>query len=97
VIGLDWRIDLDVARRRLGPGLAVQGNLDPTVLFAPVPVLRARTRLVLEAARLASTGVDAAPGPSRGHVFNLGHGILPETPPEHARALVDAVKELSAE
>jgi uroporphyrinogen decarboxylase len=96
VIGLDWRIDLDAARRRLGPSIAVQGNLDPVALFARPPVIRARARRVLDAARLASDDVSPR-GPARGHVFNLGHGILPETAPDHAKALVDAVHELSTE
>jgi uroporphyrinogen decarboxylase len=84
VVGLDWRTDLGPARSTLGPSLAIQGNLDPAVLLAPPEVIRQRSALVLEQA-----------GPT-GHIFNLGHGILPETPPEHARALVDAVRELSA-
>ena len=83
VIGLDWRLDLGQARAALGPDLAVQGNLDPAILLGPPAFIRERARDVLEAA-----------GPV-GHVFNLGHGILPETPPEHAAALVAAVAELS--
>ncbi len=83
VIGLDWRLDLAPARAALGPDLAVQGNLDPAVLLGPPTLIRERARAVLDAA-----------GPV-GHVFNLGHGILPETPPEHARALVECVAELS--
>ncbi|MFB3853875.1 MAG: uroporphyrinogen decarboxylase [Vicinamibacterales bacterium] len=96
VVGIDWRIDLDVARRRLGPTIALQGNLDPAVLLAPPPVIRDRTRRVLEAAHRAE-GERAGSGPASGHVFNLGHGILPATPAEHARVLVDAVHELSME
>lgn len=84
VIGLDWRMDLGPARAALGPSLAVQGNLDPAVLLGPPDQIRQRARLVLEEA-----------GPL-GHVFNLGHGILPQTPPEHARVLVDAVREWSS-
>ncbi len=84
VVGLDWRTDLGPARATLGPALAVQGNLDPAALLAPPDVIRQRAGLVLDQA-----------GPT-GHIFNLGHGILPETPPDHARALVDAVRELSA-
>ncbi|MBK5295843.1 MAG: uroporphyrinogen decarboxylase [Vicinamibacteria bacterium] len=84
VIGLDWRMDLGPARAVLGPSLAVQGNLDPAVLLGPPDQIRQRARLVLEEA-----------GPF-GHVFNLGHGILPQTPPEHARVLVDAVREWSS-
>ncbi len=85
VLGLDWRVDLDAAWARLGHDVAVQGNLDPTALLAPLPALRARAAAVLEQAA-------ARPG----HIFNLGHGILPETPVDHVRALVDAVHELSA-
>ena len=96
VIGVDWRIDLASARRRLGPRVAVQGNLDPAVLLGPVAEIRRRAEAVLRSARcLEEPGPIPAPGPARGHVFNLGHGILPSTPPEHARALVDAVRELS--
>jgi uroporphyrinogen decarboxylase len=85
VIGLDWRVDLDAAWARLGHDVAVQGNLDPTALFAPVPAIRARAAAILG---------QAAGRP--GHIFNLGHGVLPETPVDHVRALVDAVHELSA-
>jgi uroporphyrinogen decarboxylase len=89
VVGVDWRIGLDAARRRLGPDLVLQGNLDPAVLLGPVRQIRERAATVLAQAR---TGQPDAPR----HVFNLGHGILPDTPPEHARALVDAVRELSS-
>jgi uroporphyrinogen decarboxylase len=85
VIGIDWRIDLDAAWARLGHDVAVQGNLDPTALFAPLPDLRRRVEAILG---------QAAGRP--GHVFNLGHGILPETPVAHAKALVEMVHELSA-
>jgi uroporphyrinogen decarboxylase len=85
VIGLDWRVDLDAAWTRLGPGVAVQGNLDPMALLAPIPEIRRRVATILG---------QAAGRP--GHVFNLGHGIPPSTPVDHARALVDAVHELSA-
>jgi uroporphyrinogen decarboxylase len=85
VIGLDWRVDLDAAWARLGPGVAVQGNLDPMALLAPIPEIRRRVATILG---------QAAGRP--GHVFNLGHGIPPSTPVDHARALVDAVHELSA-
>lgn len=83
VIGLDWRSSLASARARV-PGLTLQGNLDPAVLLGPPAFIRARAERVLE---------EAGPG---GHVFNLGHGILPMTPPDHARVLVDAVRERSA-
>jgi uroporphyrinogen decarboxylase len=96
VIGVDWRVDLASARRRLGPRVAVQGNLDPAALLGPVAEIRRRAERVLRGARcLEDPGAAPRPGPARGHVFNLGHGILPRTPPEHARALVDAVREMS--
>lgn len=85
VIGVDWRIDLDTAWRRIGFDHAVQGNLDPVTLFAPLDELRRQTERVLQA---------AAGRP--GHIFNLGHGILPQTPVDHVIALVDMVHEMSA-
>jgi uroporphyrinogen decarboxylase len=90
VIGLDWRIRLDAARVRLGNSVVLQGNLDPAVLLGSPELIRERVRAVLQAAR-AGSGQRG----SRGHVFNLGHGILPETPPDHARLLVETVRELS--
>jgi uroporphyrinogen decarboxylase len=84
VIGLDWRVDLAEAWGRLGHDVAVQGNLDPIALFAEIPEIRARARAILD---------QAAGRP--GHIFNLGHGILPETPVDHVIALVDAVHEMS--
>ena len=85
VIGVDWRTDLDAAWPRIGFDRAVQGNLDPVSLFAPLDILRDRTARVL----------DAAAG-RPGHVFNLGHGILPHTPVEQVIALVELVHEMSA-
>jgi len=84
VIGLDWRVDLGQAWAHLGYGVGVQGNLDPVALFAGIPEIRRRVRVILD---------QAAGRP--GHIFNLGHGILPETPVDHVRALVDAVHEMS--
>jgi len=84
VIGLDWRIPLDQGRAILGDEVAIQGNLDPVALFAPLPVLREQVRDVLR----------RAGGPS-GHIFNLGHGILPGTPVENVRAVVEMVHEHS--
>jgi uroporphyrinogen decarboxylase len=84
VIGLDWRVDLGEAWARLGCSVGVQGNLDPVALFAGIPEIRRRARAILD---------QAAGRP--GHIFNLGHGILPETPVDHVRALVDAVHEMS--
>ncbi|MGH9579670.1 MAG: uroporphyrinogen decarboxylase, partial [Terriglobales bacterium] len=84
VIGVDWRIPLDDAWKSLGSQGAVQGNLDPTALFAGWPEVRTRAADVLERA-----------GGRSGHIFNLGHGILPGTPVENVRALVDYVHEYS--
>lgn len=91
VFALDWRMPLGAARTRLGIGVdgqadrrAVQGNLDPMVLFAEVPEIERRVRAIL------------AQAPPRGHVFNLGHGILPETPVAHVQALVEMVHRLGA-
>jgi len=84
VIGLDWRVDLADSRRRLGSSVAVQGNLDPIVLFAPLSELERQTRRILQKA-----------GGCPGHIFNLGHGILPQTPVDHVRALVDMVHSFS--
>jgi uroporphyrinogen decarboxylase len=85
VIGVDWRTPLDVGWERAGAGVAIQGNLDPTLLFAPQPRLITRVDEVL--ARAA--GRD-------GHIFNLGHGILPGTPVENVRAVVDHVHTVTA-
>lgn len=85
VIGVDWRIPLDQAWQSLQFSGAVQGNLDPVVLFADQKELRVRAGAIL-------TQADGRPG----HIFNLGHGILPETPVENVRALVNFVRELSA-
>lgn len=82
VIGLDWRVDLADARRRLGEERPVQGNLDPVLLQAPWPVLRGAADEILAA---------AAGRP--GHVFNLGHGILPATPVDQVRRLTEHVHE----
>ncbi|MDQ6649514.1 MAG: uroporphyrinogen decarboxylase [Actinomycetota bacterium] len=80
VVGVDWRVPLDSAAGRVGPGRALQGNLDPAVLFAPWEVVAAKTRDVLERGKAAD-----------GHVFNLGHGVLPETDPDVLARVVDLV------
>jgi uroporphyrinogen decarboxylase len=85
VLGFDWRVDLDAAWQRVGHDVAVMGNLDPIVLFADPDTIRAQARRIL----------DQAAG-RNGHVFNLGHGILPETPVEHVVRLVEMVHEMSA-
>ena len=84
VVGLDWRVDLDTAWTSVGHDVAVQGNLDPAVLLAGPPYIRQRVKDILDRA-----------GGRPGHIFNLGHGVLPETPVEHVLALVDIVHELS--
>lgn len=84
VLGVDWRVGIDDVRRRVGDGVALQGNLDPGALFATPGEIRTRVADIL--ARAGAIG----------HVFNLGHGVLPATDPEHVRAMVTAVKELSA-
>lgn len=84
VIGLDWRVRLDEGWQRVGQDVAIMGNLDPVVLFAKQDVLRAQAKRIL----------DQAEGRA-GHIFNLGHGILPETPVENVIALVEMVHEMS--
>jgi len=86
VIGLDWRIPLDRGWERIGRNRAVQGNLDPVALFAPLPELRRRVTDILRRA-----------GGRPGHIFNLGHGILPETPVDQVRAVVDLVHDYAAQ
>jgi uroporphyrinogen decarboxylase len=87
-VGLDWTVNLGQARARIGAKVALQGNLDPAVLFAEGPQIRAEVGKLLQ-----SFG---SHGPASGHVFNLGHGISQFTPPEAVSALVQAVHELSA-
>ncbi len=83
-VGLDWSVDLGDARRRIGAGAALQGNLDPAVLLASPEVVRREVQKALESF-----------GKGAGHVFNLGHGVSQSTPPENVAALVAAVRELS--
>jgi uroporphyrinogen decarboxylase len=85
VLGIDWRIDLGEVRRRVGTRIPVQGNLDPTALFLPPEALKERIAEVLRAA-----------GPEPGHIFNLGHGILPMTQVDRVKLAVDTVRELSS-
>lgn len=82
VIGVDWRINIDQAWMDISYRSAVQGNLDPAVLFAPLPELRIRVHELLKRT-----------GTRPGHIFNLGHGILPETPVDHVKAVVQFVRE----
>ena len=84
VVGLDWSIDIDVARARVGHKVALQGNMDPTLLYASPERIRAEVADIL-----------GRFGEGPGHVFNLGHGITPDVPPAHAIAMFQAVRELS--
>mgnify|MGYP001794176702 FL=1 len=84
MIGVDWRVPFDVARARLGDDVAHMGNLEPAMLLAPHDVMKARATRILEQA-----------GPAPGHVFNLGHGIMPQTTVDQVKALVDHVHETS--
>ncbi|MBI4595230.1 MAG: uroporphyrinogen decarboxylase [Candidatus Tectomicrobia bacterium] len=84
VIGVDWRINIDQAWKRAGYQRAIQGNLDPVTLFGPVDFIEKRVKQIL----------DMVAG-RNGHIMNLGHGILPTTPVEHAEAFVNAVHQLS--
>jgi uroporphyrinogen decarboxylase len=84
VVGVDWRVPLDEAARRLGPGAVVQGNLDPALLLADWPVVDRAVRRVVAEGRAAS-----------GHIFNLGHGVLPDTDPDVLTRVVELVHSLS--
>ena len=83
-LGLDWQTDIANARSRVGGQVALQGNMDPVTLYAEPKVVRAKVKAVLDGF-----------GNGSGHVFNLGHGIMPDINPDHVRAMVDAVHEFS--
>ena len=83
-LGLDWQTDIGLARSRVGDQVALQGNMDPVALYANPDVIREKVKQVLEKY-----------GTGSGHVFNLGHGILPDINPEHVKVMVDAVHEFS--
>ncbi len=83
-VGLDWTVDIGVARTRIGARVALQGNLDPAVLLSTPEAIRREAGAILERY-----------GRGNGHVFNLGHGISPRTPPENVSALIEAVRDLS--
>jgi uroporphyrinogen decarboxylase len=85
VIGVDWRVDIREAWARLGHDIAIQGNLDPVILFGPVDLIEKEVKRILDR-------VEGRPG----HIFNLGHGILPNTPVDHVAALVNMVHEFSS-
>ncbi len=86
VLGLDWTMDIGKVREQVGDKVALQGNLDPTILLASKDVIEEKAQKVMESF-----------GKGSGHIFNLGHGILPNVPPANAKALVDFVKEKSKE
>jgi len=86
VVGLDWSIDIDVAKTRIGDKVALQGNMDPTMLYANPARIRTEVKDIL-----------ARFGHGSGHVFNLGHGITPDVPPEHAIEFFKAVREESVQ
>jgi uroporphyrinogen decarboxylase len=79
-LGLDWQTDIKLARARVGDKVALQGNLDPISLYAEPKVIRNKVKIILEKF-----------GEGSGHVFNLGHGILPDVNPDHVKIMVDAV------
>jgi len=85
VMGVDWRIELDKAWDILGAEFAIQGNMDPVSIYAELPVLKQRIKAVLDAA-----------GGRPGHIFNLGHGVMPDMNPDHVKAVVEYVHELGA-
>jgi uroporphyrinogen decarboxylase len=85
VVGLDWTVDIHDVRNLIGEKVALQGNLDPAALYASPDVIRQEVKTILKKF-----------GKGSGHVFNLGHGIAPDVPVEHAKAMVAAVKELSS-
>ncbi|MEZ5366616.1 MAG: uroporphyrinogen decarboxylase family protein [Bryobacterales bacterium] len=82
VLGVDWRIEIDDAWASVGHRPAVQGNLDPLALLAPIPEIRRRVEDILRRV-----------GGRDGHIFNLGHGIIPQTPVDHVKAVVEMVRE----
>jgi uroporphyrinogen decarboxylase len=85
VIGVDWRVDIGEAWARFGHDVAIQGNLDPVILLGPLDLIQKNVKQILDKVR-----------DRPGHIFNLGHGLLPNTPPDHVAALVDMVHEYSA-
>jgi uroporphyrinogen decarboxylase len=85
VIGVDWRVDIGEAWARLGYDVAIQGNLDPVILLGPVDLIEKNVKKILDRV-----------GGRPGHIFNLGHGILPNTPPDHVAALIEAVHQYSS-
>jgi len=85
-ISVDWTLELEKVRRKIGDKVAIQGNLDPTVLYSEPPFIKREARKVLESF-----------GKGNGHIFNLGHGILPDIDPKNVKTLVNYVKEESGQ
>jgi uroporphyrinogen decarboxylase len=83
-LGLDWTTDIGAARERVGQTVCLQGNMDPQALFAPEERIEREVRQILERF-----------GAGSGHVFNLGHGVWPDVPPEHVGAMIEAVHRFS--
>lgn len=84
-LGIDWTTDIGIARRVVGDRVALQGNLDPQALYAPIPVIEREVARIIESF-----------GPGTGHVFNLGHGVWPDVDPAHVGAMIDAVHKFGA-
>jgi uroporphyrinogen decarboxylase len=83
-LGLDWQTDIHLARARVGDRVALQGNMDPITLYANPEVIKSKVSTILDKY-----------GAGSGHVFNLGHGILPDINPDHVKTMVDAVHDFS--
>lgn len=88
-VGIDWRIPIDKAAKIVGPHKVLQGNLDPVSLFAPWPVLKAKTKEVIDNVKMVRPNLE-------GYVFNLGHGILPQTPEKNVQQLCDFIHDYTA-
>lgn len=93
VIGIDWRVNINDARNILGDNIVIQGNLDPAVLLAPLPIIKRNIERILAEAGMRTELQRKAP---RGFIFNLGHGVLQETPVNNVEALINMVHELSS-
>ncbi len=96
VLGLDWTVNLSLAAQLLGASHALQGNLDPSVLFAPPECVAQQARLSIDHYAQGSLARGDGSSPNRGHIFNLGHGIDQHTPPDNVQVLVDTVHAYSA-
>jgi len=94
-LGLDWTLDIGLARERVGDKVALQGNMDPCVLYASPERIREEVATILKSYGKGSATILKSYGKGSGHVFNLGHGIHQFVDPEHAKAFIEAVHELS--